>query len=125
MGAVLHIENGCLISNYSGYQIVEPSICIDTESDTLMTWGSADEVNKKYNNIINRCAEKHIDSLCSGLCCINLSETSLSLEQQAYIIRRCVEYTASGFCKTLCKKVAEPDCIDWLRSEMQRVPLEV
>lgn len=51
----------------------------------------------------------------------------VSLEEQCYILRRAAEYSASPFVGELCHRLkTDPDSVlAWLRSEMERVPIEI
>ena len=78
--------------------VEEPSILLDPEVDAFLGWG------------------ERLD-----LMVVELS--SLPKEMACYIIRRMAEYTASGFVQQFCEHQDDPDALEWLSREMQRVPI--
>lgn len=57
---------------------------------------------------------------------VEFGDTQLTVEDRCYLLRRCVEHTASGFQLELCQRlITNHDIIEYLRSEMQRVPINL
>ena len=102
--------------------IEEPAILIDPDGPgTLLSWGEKNHVQARFVALAP--VYKTIKGDETGLRLIELG--SLSREEQCYVIRRCVEYTASGFHAAICKALESGDAREWLHAEMERVPIKV
>lgn len=92
--------------------VEEPSILLDPEVDAFLGWGERAAMQAEQV----RCNQAGLD-----LMVVELS--SLPKEMVCYIIRRMAEYTASGFVQQFCEHQDDPDALEWLSREMQRVPI--
>ena len=105
------------IYNAAGEIIDKPAVLIDAESDCFHGWGENADVAKKLDNIAK---QSH------GLLKPTMIDLSgLTKEMACYIILRMINYTASGFIKNFAKQAENPDAIQWLKNEMERVPIEI
>lgn len=92
--------------------IEEPSILLDPKMDVFLGWGESAAIQAKQV----RCNQ-------AGLNLTAVELSAIPKEAACYIIRRMAEYTASGFVQQFCEHQGGPDALDWLASEMQRVPI--
>lgn len=116
----VYVENGSIYSSLSGAIVEKPAILLDKTSGTMHKWGEAGTVRAIYETMSDRMNKAGIEH---GLMLVEMDETSMSRDEQAYVINRCVEYTASGFQIKLCEHLERGDALEWLRSEIIRVPI--
>lgn len=99
--------------------IERPAILIDIESDLLLKWGSFDKIAKiaaKYDVLADIKGMPQV---------ILLTLDNLTAEEQAYVINRMLRYTATGFVREFAKRgMDESSGRTWLRSEMERLPID-
>lgn len=111
-------QGGCVIEN--------PALIIYTGigGGVLMSWGDRSVIEAKYKDMV---AKYHaLGCTTDGLLLITLDNAKMSRVEQCYILRRCIDYTASGFHTKLCDMLnSDGDFLSWLRLEMQSVPINV
>ena len=105
------------IYNAAGEIIEQPAVLVDVGSDCFHGWGENRAISKKLNTI----AAKSNGML--QLTMIDLSK--LPKEMACYVILRMMNYTASGFIKTFASQAENPNAIQWLQSEMNRVRITI
>lgn len=117
---VCHVESGSIYNNIAEKFIDRPAILLDAETGTVLRWGEFAACSETFDTT-------HAAFKSNGIPCdllmLDLSDSPLNADEVCYLIRRCVEYTASGFQSALCEHVRLGDAEDWLRSEMRRVPI--
>ena len=100
-------------------QIVDnPSILIDGENDVFLGWGNAEAMYKKMKASSSLFTALKVES---PLTVVELSP--LPKDVACYILRRMMEYPASGFISQFLEHRDDPNALEWLASEMQRVPI--
>ena len=100
-------------------QIVDnPSILIDGENDVFLGWGNAEAMYKKMKASSSLFTALTVES---PLTVVELSP--LPKDVACYILRRMMEYPASGFISQFLEHRDDPNALEWLASEMQRVPI--
>lgn len=122
----VYLENGDIINNYTGTPIKEPAMVIDHETGCILSWGPKTSVYAAYLNMTEKYQNAGMNDMAEQLMYIELDEMHLTPEQRCYVLKRCVEYTASGFQTALCLKLQYGDSartLEWLNSEMSRVPI--
>lgn len=125
---ICRIENGNIyLNNGSNIIIRFPALllCEDEKAGTctVIRYGEAETLRREMN-------EKSAVYAKSGLGCLTLIELDterLTLQEQCYILRRSVEYSASPFPAELSRRInsQDGDALRWLCDEMKRVPIEV
>jgi len=121
-----YIENGIIYIAEAETPVKRLAIVIDGESDMLLTYGDVCYVQPKidtFNAMAQKFAMAGLSNPYSALCMVNAF--NLPIEKQCYMLRRCIEYTASGFCKNIYEHMDTGDLETWLDAEMARVPLDV
>lgn len=121
-----YIENGIIYIAEAEKPVERLVLLIDGESDVLLTYGDVCYVQSKLDMFNAMAQEFTLANLCnpySALCMVNAF--NLPIEKQCYMLRRCIEYTASGFCKNIYEHMNAGDLEAWLDVEMARVPLDV
>lgn len=120
MTAPMH-QSACLYAGSlytpTGRIVETPSVLVDPGMDMILTWGEPECVQREFDRI-----DSAAPGLAKNLKIIELSK--LTKPQACYVIRRMMEFTASGFVTGLCRKLSEPDALSWLEAEMSRVPIE-
>lgn len=117
------VECGSIYSA-DGRIVERPALVVDEASDALLSWGEAAAVETKYLTLTRRLAEAGLDA--GAVVMITMDDLALSREEQCYVVRRRVEYSASGFQSALCRELRSGrDPRPWLRAEMARVPIDV
>lgn len=111
-----YFYNGSLYT-LTGRIIETPSVLVDAGMDMILTWGEPEDIRTEFNRITSA-----VPGFSERLEVIELS--GLDKKQACYVIRRMMEFTASGFVRALCAKSRDPDVMAWLEAEMTRVPIE-
>lgn len=126
----IYLENGSVWSAMTGCAIENPAILVDKDSDVLLKYGEANAVRKYYNRVLTsyQTTGRNPDNfvlieLDSEV--YDLDSMSNSRTIQCYILKRAIEYSASGFLPNLIDHIAKGDVADWLEEQMQRVPLDL
>lgn len=100
-------------------QIVDtPSILIDGENDIFLGWGNTEAMYAKMKASNALFTTLGVET---PLTVVDLSP--LPKDVACYIIRRMMEYTASGFVWRFLEHQDDPNALEWLAAEMQRVPI--
>lgn len=107
-----------------GRIIENPSILID--GDVFLKYGEFDVVNNYFSRVV----EGYTSMLQSihelGLIRFDkYSSSEFTVKDICYILRRCMEFSASGFAEKLRLNFGTSEFLDWLRSEQERIPLQV
>lgn len=123
MDGVVRIENGRLIDGFSAEVIENPALLIDRAENAIIGWGPAEKLEERMNRLTEAFIANGLMDRCDFVK-IDLSKAELTVEQQAWIIRRCVEFSGSDFPNTLCNKWVDSDCKEWLEQQMNMVPLK-
>lgn len=120
------LENGDIINNHTGMPVREPAMVIDHETGCVLSWGPKNSVYDAYLRMTGRYQNAGLNDMAEQLMYIELDEMRLTPEQRCYVLKRCVEYSASGFQTDLCLKIQYGDdgrILEWLGKEMARVPI--
>lgn len=121
-----YMEGGSIINSHSGSIIENPALLADIELGCLYGWGEMDSVMAKFKKFTDAYRKTGDADITKSLAVIELSQYKISREEACYVLRRAVEYTATGFIEELYKQVTEgPDALAWLKSEMERVPISL
>ena len=122
------VENGAVINTIDGRPIERPAVCIDKATGTLHSWGNKSWVYAAYTRMTEQLHAQGALKLAEDLVYIEFDPEVFTPERCAYIIERCVRFTASGFQTMLCSKVQHcpgADILAWIDAEMKRVPIEL
>ena len=107
----------------AGTAIDRPAVLIDHESDILIKYGNADDVEASFDRAMAS------PVLSKGLAMIELGSgmpgSPSSREQQCYILKRAVEYTASGFCRGLYEHALDGTLAEWIARKMSDMPIRL
>lgn len=108
----------------TGQMINHLAMLFDTDTGCIHAWGERDSVEHKYKRMVSTMEAAGMNTKCILL--VEFGDTQLTVEDRCYILKRCVEHTASGFQLELCQRlITNRDLIKWLRSEMHRVPINL
>lgn len=114
------------IYNSEGCIIEEPAILVDRNTGVLHGWGNMDVVKAKFDRFAAAYSDADMGNELESLMMIELSKYKVTREMACYIMRRAVEFTASGFIEALCRELAEGENpAAWLKAEMERLPLDL
>ncbi len=106
-----YVKEDKLWNAISNSYINHPAVLVDTEADGIIKYGEAKELAPYL-------AEYQKVPGLTGVMLIELG--NLSAEEQAYLINRMMNYSASGFVRKFTEKMYSPSARKWLQSEMQR-----
>lgn len=101
-----------------------PSVLID--GDVVIMCGDYHDVDAYYTLLVKRFKDIGLDT--SDISMIRFNSdvgNDFTIKDICYILRRCMEFTASGFASNLRTLWGTPKFLDWLRYEEKRVPLSV
>lgn len=124
----VRIQGGDIINRMTDGVISDPAICIDRESGTVHAWGNKTFVYASYTRFTDKFFQMGLSAEANDLTYIELNAHQLGIDRCAYILERCVSYTASGFQQEFCSKLQHcgpQQVTDWVDSEMQRVPIDL
>lgn len=116
MSIDIHEEYGTIFIN--GFGIERPTMLVDTDSDVLLNYGNYADVKTKFDKYTGKNIPAELKSSIAMFTFDTLPNKAI-----IYILKRAINYTASGFVKNLAKKYCEPDFQTWLNAEMLRVPI--
>lgn len=120
----VRIENGSILITSTGRMINHLAMLFDTDTGCIHAWGERDSVEHKYKRMISAMETAGMNTKC--ILFVEFGDMQLTVEERCYILKRCVEHTASGFQLELCQRlITNRDLIEYLRSEMQRVPINL
>lgn len=114
---------GSIYDNMSDEVLEHPAFILDAETGTLHVYGNIADVRHRYDTMINRMSK--VGMSINGLLLVEMDNLAMSREEQCYVLKRCIEYTASSFQRDLCIHLYHGDVVDWVRSEMVRFPLDL
>lgn len=125
--SVCHVQYGSIYSN-SDAIIENPAVVLsfDPNVTTLLYWGDLPNVQAKFDNLIKRYSAAKMPT--DNILLVELNHPQMSREEQCYILRRCIEYTASHFqvkFSSILLGLDKTDLLKWLREEMAKVPIDV
>ncbi len=112
--------NGCIIEN--------PALLLDKSTGCVHGYGDAESVNAKFMKVATAYNQNGLKEMADDLLLMDFSNAyykGVSKEEVCYILRRAVEYTATSFQTELCKHATSPDFQEWLKGEMERLPLDL
>lgn len=114
-GELRHAGNNTPVAAPAVLINVDP---VDTGMATVLRCGEAVVLQKELES-------KSPMYAASGLGKLVLIEITkdADLETQCYVLRRCLEFSASSFPAELCRRMEDGTAGAWLTEEMQRVPL--
>ncbi len=122
MKHTVYMEGGSIINAFTGNIIERPAVLV-SKDDTIHGWGDFENVEAKFNKYAYAYSQAGMTDMLNDLMLIELSEYKITREMACYVIRRMSEFTATGFITNFCDALSGPDPINWLKSEMQRLPI--
>lgn len=128
--SICHLNQSNQIETSDGVCLNHPAVQIIAEDDVFVRFGEYETLNDRVNRECNEAFSQRDAILEMGIPFIMPVQTVISLENfesatACYVIRRMVEYSASGFVSKFFQKIQEPDVDAWLNAEMTRVPIDV
>ena len=109
----------------SGVGIQNPAILISRD-DVFHKYGESKDVERDFQGRTEAYSRVGLGDESDKLMFISFDTfLGIPIESVTYIIRRMMEYTATGFVSNFIKHIDEPDFLTWLESEMERVPIDV
>lgn len=109
-----YVQNGSLYNPFHG-RIEEPSIIID--GDVVLKIGPYTILRPYYDTLVQ--AGPFEDAVF-----IRFDPQKIPIEDIAYICRRCMEFTHTGFAYDLVVNWGSADFLTWLTEEQKRIPLD-
>ena len=100
---------------FKGSEVEDVTVFID--GDTLMKWGSCKDVYEYYKTYMAVLGKQ------SDFLVVNLNSLGITSDDCCYIIRRLLEYTATGFGNMIRSKVYNTDFSEWLNEEKIAFPI--
>lgn len=125
MNHVCYIEGGSIINALTGQIIEDPAILVSKNADVLHAWGNEDNVNAKFVKFASAYEKAGFTDDLNDLMYIQLSQFKISRETACYVIRRAAEFTATGFIRHLCEQINSGDPVEFLKQEMERIPIDL
>lgn len=116
-----YILNGEIWNEYQEKPIHELSIIIDTEMSVVLAYGESEWTDPKYEQM----TMLYLDKRECPIVLLKFDNNKSTVEQRCYVLRRCVDCSASNFPRELCARREDPGLEDWLEAEMKRVPLSL
>ena len=116
------------IYDMDGCIIEDPALLIDRSTGCVHGYGRAESVAAKFEAMSSAYRKNGFEEEADGLLMLDFSGAyyrGVTREEVCYVLRRAVEYTATSFQEGLCAHAMKDDFRDWLRSEMQRVPIDL
>lgn len=108
-----------------GRIIERPAILVSKTQDMMFGYGDFDALDRKLATTAAAYRTAGFPEEADDLLLIELDSYRMSREQACYIIRRAMEFTASGFILALCREISGGSPVEWLQSEMARIPLDL
>ena len=108
--------------------IENPALLLDKSDGCIHGFGEAKNLNAKFINMAEAYNIAGMKDMADDLLLMDFSGAwykGLCNKEVCYILRRAVEYTASSFQPALVEHCMKPDFQEWLRTEMQRVPIDL
>ena len=123
---VCYMDCGSIINSATGGIIEQPAILVSKADDIVYGWGNMDKVEAKFEKYTMTRLQAGYKEEMEDLMLIEFSEYKITREMACYVLRRAIEFTATGFITNLCHEITEgSDPIAWLRAEMERIPINV
>ena len=127
MSQVAYVAFGSVYDAMHGNIIETPAIIVDTSSGCMHKYGEADNVRRRYDEMYRKLVAAGLKNMAGDLFYLELNPEFFTAEERCYVLRRCVEYSASPFPKELCERARTASSTDdvrtWLRAEMTRIPI--
>lgn len=108
-----------------GRIIERPAILVSKTQDMMFGYGDFDALDRKLATTAAAYRTAGFPEEADDLLLIELDSYRMSREQACYIIRRAMEFTASGFILALYREISGGSPVEWLQSEMARIPLDL
>lgn len=108
-----YVQNGSLYNPFHG-RIEEPSIIID--GDVVLKIGSYPILRPYYDTLVQTFEDAVF---------IRFDTQRIPIEDIAYIYRRCMEFTHTGFAYELVVNWGSADFLTWLTKEQTHIPLDI
>lgn len=124
---ICYIDNGSTCDR-AGRIIENPAILLDKETGCVHGWGEAENVTAKMAYMAAAYNQAGFPEDAGNLMMLDFSDASfkgVTNEEICYVLRRAVEYTATSFQPALCEHAMEPGFLEWLRTEMRRLPIDL
>lgn len=119
--SVCYVNADNLVETQYGVVLREPSIHIIAEDDIFVRFG-------EYSVLQNKAEIESSYLFKSGLRVpvqIIMSLSGLQPDFACYVIRRMVEYSSTGFVRDFYERGKDRDCLEWLKNERLRIPINV
>ena len=116
------------IYDMNGSIIKHPALLFDKKDDCLQGFGEAENLIPKLHRMADAFHRLGFPDMAASLMLIDFSNASfrrLTNEEICYILRRAIEFTATGFLTELAKHTINPDFKTWVQSEMKRIPIDL
>lgn len=108
--------------------IERPALLIDKSDGCIHGYGDAENLTAKFMNMATAYNDAGMKDMADDLLLMDFSGAwykGMSNEEVCYILRRAVEHTATSFQPALVEHCTQPDFQEWLRAEMERVPIDL
>lgn len=120
-----YMECGSIINGYTGGIIENLALLMSKNTDCLHGWGNAETVQKKFEKYADAYQKAGMTEDLENLMYVELSEYKVSREMACYILRRAVEFTATGFIRNLCTEIEKGNPVAFVEKEMERIPVDI
>ena len=108
-----YVQNGSLYNPFHG-RIEEPSIIID--GDVVLKIGPYTILRPYYDTLVQAFEDAVF---------IRFDPQKIPIEAIAYICRRCMEFTHTGFAYELVVNYGSADFMTWLTKGQKHIPLDI
>ena len=116
---------GSVMNNMAGVLVEKPAFIMTKSTGSISRWGEYEKVSAHFDNMARRCAAGGMSDLMNDFVLVAMDEAMISREEQCYILKRLLEYTATSFGKDLLARLESEDLKTWLAGEMARLPLNL
>lgn len=105
-------------------QMGDIAMLIDLSRDgILLAWGDPATVSAKYTALTEGMSLLGLNP--DTIVSVTLDKSGLGAKERGYVLRRCIEYTASGFPKELYRRIRNNENLsEWLQDEMSLMPID-
>lgn len=128
MSSMLHpvsMYHGSVSDNINGLLLENPAFVLNRSLGCIVHWGEYANVEKKYDVAVAKYRAVGLYDMADELTLVKMDGDLLSREEQCYVLKRLLEFTATDFGLELAARLGDQDITKWLREQMRLLPLNL